>query len=419
MDSMDTNKAEVAVFVGELPFNLKANIDAVSEYGLKKVRICDHEHAPNDDEFDKTYATDLWSEDALLATIAELQSQFQPKLVLTFAEISVVPAGFITERLGVGGHAFAVANRCRNKFLMRQAFSAAGMPGPGFQLIDSIDKLAEQESGVGGFPLICKPVLGFASQGVRRVDNAQELAQAIRHIKRENKYVMHRYYQLGNEDYRGKVLVESFIAGREIGVDGVVCNGEVSILLTIDKPDVSHGPYFGDSLHIAPADLADHEQDALLGSVEAAINAVGITHGPFHLEARIDQAGCVQVIELGARIGFPRLIKQSLGLDIIPIAQRAMLGKYQHRASTPLRYSGNYCINADRVGRYRCITNLAEMKKVPSVVDIPIFVEEGERVSPPPLGNKYIGFAIAAAASYQDVATALEYVKENLALGID
>jgi hypothetical protein len=66
---------------------------------------------------------------------------------------------------------------------------------------------------------------------------------------------MHRYYQLGNEGFRSKVLVESFLRGREVGVDGVMCNGEVSVLLEIDKPDVSNGPYSGDSLHIAPARL--------------------------------------------------------------------------------------------------------------------------------------------------------------------
>ena len=145
---------------------------------------------------------------------------------------------------------------------------------------------------------------------------------------------------------------------------------------------------------------------------------MGITRGPFDLVARIDAKGSVHLIELGARIGFPRLIKLSLGLDIVSIAQRAMLGDYRHRLAKRRRFAGNYCINADRHGRYQRIVNPDEMRAVPGVIDIPVFVQGGEKVSPPPLGNKYIGFVIAADDTYREVSEALEYVKNNMRLEI-
>jgi len=94
------------------------------------------------------------------------------------------------------------------------------------------------------------------------------------------------------------------------------------------------------------------------------------------------------------------------------------LGDCSHRSSSLRRFAGNYCINADRAGRYRRIVNLDEMRGVPGVIDIPVFVKAGEKVSPPPLGNKYIGFVIAAAETYREVAEALDFVKNNMQLEI-
>jgi hypothetical protein len=149
---MSTEKAKVAVFVGELHFSLEADIDTASDYGLKKVRVCDGDHAAADVRFEKTYTTDLWSEDALLRCMDELVDEFKSRLVLTFSEVTVVPAGFISERLGVSGLPLDVANRCRSKFLMRQALADARMPVPEFRLIDSVEDLAGTHHSMSGFP---------------------------------------------------------------------------------------------------------------------------------------------------------------------------------------------------------------------------------------------------------------------------
>jgi D-alanine-D-alanine ligase len=100
----------------------------------------------------------------------------------------------------------------RNKALAKQLFKAAGIRTPDFVLLhdDTVPPLDL------GWPLIVKPVAEDASVGIDQgsvVSNEEELLARVKYVR---------------ETYGGSVLVEEYIAGREIQVSLADLGGDDS-----------------------------------------------------------------------------------------------------------------------------------------------------------------------------------------------
>ncbi|GAA0853375.1 hypothetical protein GCM10009114_05990 [Aliiglaciecola litoralis] len=243
------------------------------------------------------------------------------------------------------------------------------------------------------------------------------MVKAIRRINRDNAFVLSSFYNLFCPEDVNKVLVESFATGKEYAVDGIVVDGEAQILQIIDKPDVSNGPYFPDSVHISPANIDDNAKNQLIIATKSSVAAVGLVNGPFHLEARIDQ-DIVNVIEIGARIGFPRLLKLSTGLDIVKLTIEQHFKAKLADTIGPTCFAGNLCINPETAGFFNGISNLETLRKLPNVDEIVVFVQPGDKVHPPPDSSGYIGFAIVKGNSYDEVATTLYEIRDTIQIDI-
>jgi biotin carboxylase len=297
---------------------------------------------------------------------------------------------------------------------MRQALSAAGVSVPRFLGIADSKQLCNAVAAVGGFPIVCKPLLGFASQGVQKAADLDQLKDAVRRIRRMNRFVMRRYYAIGETASADSVLLEQFLPGQEYAIDGVVQHGRAGLLLVIAKPDVSQGPLFADSMHIAPARLGESEYETLADTVQAAVTAVGIHTGPFHIEVRCNDDG-VHVLEIGARIGFPRLLRHTTGIDIMSLVINLLRDdRFAEFPAPATRFAGNLCINADRTGVFDHLANLDRVRNHPGIEEVPVFVQPGERVAAPPDNTRYLAFVIASGSSYAEVEQALVYAKHNL-----
>lgn len=403
------------VFVERLPFDLSASLGYLDKLGIKRILLSDssapHEEDPDYDIF---LSADLYDATQLEAAADRIRTQFEIQFVLGFSETSVLPAAYIASRTGANGISLDTARKCRNKLAMRERLAAAKLAVPRFKAASVIDHLPNIVDELGGFPIMCKPLLGFASQGVQKTNTIGELREAFRRIRRTNKFVMRKYYQLGDLAAADQVLLEEFLPGEEFAVDGFVHHGEVEILLHIAKPDVSNGPYFADSMHIAPATLTDGERVELDATVESAVRAMGLETGPFHMEVRRNPGG-VFVLEVGARIGFPRLVRHTTGYDIVSSVVDMFLEQDPPApVPVPYQFAGNLCINAPKAGLFEGLSNLDAVRQHAHIAEIPIFVELGDRLSAPPESNRYIGFVISVADTYNDVEDALTYAKQAL-----
>src|SRR5262249_41557812 len=59
------------------------------------------------------------------------------------------------------------------------------------------------------------------------------------------------------------ILIEGFIPGREYAVEGLVHHGHLHVLAIFDKPDPLDGPFFEETIYVAPSAATDAEQLAI------------------------------------------------------------------------------------------------------------------------------------------------------------
>ena len=124
------------------------------------------------------------------------------------------------------------------------------------------------------------------------------------------------------------LLLESYLPGAEVAVEGLLRGGCLEVLAVFDKPDPLEGPYFEETLYVTPSRLPT----AVLAEVEAvatrAARALGLREGPIHAELRVDGER-VSVLELAARsIGglCSRALRFGAGVSLEQVILRHALG---------------------------------------------------------------------------------------------
>jgi biotin carboxylase len=96
------------------------------------------------------------------------------------------------------------------------------------------------------------------------------------------------------------ILVEEFISGREVALEGLLTDGRLHLLALFDKPDPLDGPFFEETIYITPSRLPLASQAAMVRCTEQVAQALGLRYGPVHAELRINAAG-PWLLEIAAR----------------------------------------------------------------------------------------------------------------------
>src|ERR1700719_678915 len=176
---------------------------------------------------------------------------------------------------------------CRSKLRQREILRDAGLPVPGFFSF-RLDKRVEKILPRVQFPCVIKPLRLAASQGVIRANSPEEFQGAVARIK---ELLESPEVRVTREPELGRLLVERYIPGAEVAVEGLLTRGKLRILAVFDKPDPLEGPYFEESIYITPSRLPDDIYDRVLDCAERTVRALGLTHGPVHAEFRINDEG--------------------------------------------------------------------------------------------------------------------------------
>jgi biotin carboxylase len=270
-------------------------------------------------------------------------------------------------------------------------------------LIGPSDDAGEVATAIG-YPLVMKPLDRAAGQGVMRVDRSEELAPLLDRLRRI----------VGGS---AQVMLESFMTGREVAVEGLVNDGALTVLAVFDKPDASDGPFFPETILVTPSRLPTAVIDECERVAQAALGAIGITHGPVHIELMVDGAR-VQVIEVAAR-SIGGLCSKSLnfglmGTSLETLILRNALGMDKpelHRESVS---SGVLMIPIPKPGTFVEIRNTDAVRQLSHVTGMDITIRPGRKVEPPPEGDRYLGFVYARATSADEVENSLRQAKELL-----
>ena len=325
-------------------------------------------------------------------------------------------AATLANALTLPHNSIASVEAARNKAVSRRLFRDAGLPVPRFEVLP-LDEDPGPAAARVGFPCVVKPLVLAASQGVIRADDLPSLRAAVEHIAA---ILADRTIQKRGPAAR-QILIEGFIPGREVALEGLLRNGTLDVLALFDKPDPLDGPFFEETLYVTPSRLPKPVQDAIAACAARAASAIGLSHGPIHAELRINDQG-PWLLEVAARsIGglCSRTLRFGTGLTLEEIIIRHALGMAIPSLERERRAAGVMMIPIPKAGRLRDIRGEDEAKTVPGIDEVTIMIRRGQRVVPLPEGKRYLGFIFARGDLPEFVEAALREAHRRLAFDIE
>jgi len=302
-------------------------------------------------------------------------------------------AAVAAEMFGVPFHPPATARACRDKFLARQLYEAAGLRTPWF-FRAGLDGDASALSARAQYPCVLKPLGLSASRGVIRANDPSEFEVAFQRIAKMGE----KYLQ-----------VEGYIPGREFAIEGLVTGGEFRALAIFDKPDPLEGPFFEETVYVTPSREPDAVQRELLETTARAARALGFRHGPLHAELRHNAEGA-WMLEMHARpIGglCARALRFEGGVPLEEVILRHALCEDVSRMRLADGASGVMMIPIPKGGLYQGVEGVEQARAVAGIEDLIVTATEGQRLVPLPEGASYLGFIFARAESASEVEAAL------------
>lgn len=292
----------------------------------------------------------------------------------------------------------------RNKHELRRLLAEAGLPSPPFGLVGVGDDPARAARNAP-FPCVLKPLALAASRGVIRADDEAQFTSAFHRIV---KILSERDVAALGEAAR-RILVEGYVPGAEVALEGLLDRGQLHVLALFDKPDPLEGPYFEETIYVTPSRLPETAQKEVGAATRQALRAIGLEDGPIHAELRVNDDG-VWVIEVAARsIGglCSRVLRFGTGIRLEELILRHAIGLPIESLERERRPAGVMMIPIRRAGILRRVRGLGEARKVKGIEGVRITIPLGQRVEPLPAGDRYLGFMFARAATPGAVEAAL------------
>ncbi len=300
----------------------------------------------------------------------------------------VIAAALASERLGLAHNPPAAVAHTREKASMRRVLEAGNVPQPRFVLLAAGDEVAAAVRVVG-LPCVVKPLSLSGSRGVIRANDLDQTRASVSRVR--------GILAAAGERDDAPLLLESYLPGREVAVEGLLRSGRLEILAIFDKPDPLEGPYFEETLYVTPSRLAA----AVLTEVErvtaVATRALGLREGPIHAELRVHE-GSVSVLELAARsIGglCSRALRFGTGVSLEQLILRHALGLPLEGLALQPAAAGVMMIPIPRGGTLTQVGGQERARAVPGVAGVEITIARGRPVVPLPEGDRYLGFMFA------------------------
>jgi biotin carboxylase len=387
-------------------------LEAARELGVELVVGAEQRHALDDAIGSRVIELPLHRPEIAADAIVEFADEAPLNAIVPVDDAGVAAASLAAERLGLAHSPPAATALTRDKAAMRRRLALAGVPQPDFVLVVGGDDPSAAAARLG-LPVVIKPLELSGSQGVIRADTLEEVAVAAARIQR----------MLGRptEEASAPLLIERFVPGVEVALEGLLQRGTLRTLAIFDKPDPLNGPYFEETLYITPSRLPDEVKRAVEDLTSAAVVGLGLTEGPVHAEVRVD-GDAVVVIEVAARsIGglCARSLRFGLGVSLESLILRHALNLPLRDTTAAHAASGVMMLPIPRAGVMVEVCGREAASSVPGIVGLEITIAPGSWVEPLPEGDRYLGFMFARGETPVAVESALRRAHAKLDVEID
>ncbi len=389
-------KKRLLILAGKLGYQTRGFAEAAEKLGIEVIFATDRCQQLDDPWGDHALALHFEKpREAGEQIVRELRAS-PPNAVLALGDRPTPAAAYAARALGLRGNPPEAVEISRNKLRQREALAKAGVRVPRFWAFTATDDPAQVATRVQ-FPCVVKPTMLAASQGVIRANNAAELDWAVRRVC---EVLQSPEIQAQREPGLDQLLIETYIPGNEVALEGLLEHGSLRTLAIFDKPDPLEGPFFEETIYVTPSRLAVEKQRAIEGCAARSAAALGLVTGPVHAEFRVDGDGpCL--LEIAARpIGglcsrALRFGPERISLEELLIRASLDLGGSDLERETEA--SSVMMIPVPRSGIFQGVDGMDEAESTSGVTEVRITARLYDYVAAWPDGSSYLGFIFARA----------------------
>ncbi|MFL5628465.1 MAG: ATP-grasp domain-containing protein [Ktedonobacteraceae bacterium] len=354
---------------------------------------------------------DFANPQASIRTIVEYAQEHPIDAILSVDDAASELAALASAALGLPHNSPCAAEAARDKLLMRSLMSKGGAPCPVYRPYSLSADPVEVAAQVN-YPCVVKPLRLSGSRGVIRADTPGEFVAAFNRTRR----------LLLSEGHTpdDSLLVEDFIPGFEVALEGILTHGQLKVLTLFDKPDPLDGPFFEETIYTTPSRLSTSVQSAIANCVTIAAASLELREGPVHAELRVNEHGpwmleiagrsigglCSTILEFGSGMCLEELIlRHAIGQEITSIERE------EHAA-------GVMMIPIPAAGMLKAVHGIAEARAVPHITGVEITAKINLALVPLPEGASYLGFIFARADTPGEVEDAIRQAHKRLRFDI-
>lgn len=374
----------------------------------------------------RSLSLDLSAPDAGAIQIQEFAKRYPLDAVIAVDDVGTLVAVRAAQSLGLPHNPFSAVEATRNKHLLRQRLARGELLSPRYRVLSVDDDCHRSGAQIGeqvGFPCVVKPLSLSGSRGVIRANNPEEFVDAFERLRT---ILADPEVAADCGDTAANILVEAYIPGQEVSLEGLVIHGEVAILAIFDKPNPLEGPFFEETIYITPSRLPSSVQDEVAGVTQSSVDVLGLLDGPIHAELRVNEEG-VWPIDIAAR-SIGGLCSRALFFGVEGLEGDMSLEELilRHATNTSQPYSNNRDQSSTGVmmipipapGRLTAIHGVEHAEAVAGINEVTMMVRPGDSLVPLPEGDQYLGFILARAESPASVESALRAAHAQLSFDV-
>ena len=402
---MDPNIKHILLLLPTKTYRAEAFLSAASHLGVAVTIASDQPQTLSELSPRKSLVINFSKPERATEEIVALAQTHQIDAVVGVDDDTTILVSMVSKALSLPHNSVKSARTTRSKYQMREALVTGGIPSPRFELISVGMDPSEIANGVN-FPCVLKPLSLSASRGVIRANNPTEFVKAFQRIVRI----------LGSSDVKSRkdvraaqILVEDFIPGIEVALEGIMIRGRLKVLAIFDKPDPLDGPFFEETLYVTPSRLPVDVQNGIISCTAQTADVLGLREGPVHAELRVNDDGA-WIIEIAARsIGglCARTLRFGMGISLEELIIRHAIGMEVESLQRERRPAGVMMIPIPHAGILREVRGKRDAERVTGIEEITISIPIGREVLPLPEGASYLGFIFARGNTPESVEASL------------
>ncbi len=403
----ERGRNHVLLLLSPLTYRAAAFLEAAERLGLEVTKGIDLPKALAE-YWNQPFGLDFSRPDEATRAIVAQARETPFDAIVSVDDTASILAATASAALGLPHNSPEAALAARDKSVMRERLRMGGAPVPGFRRFP-LTADPREVAGQVDYPCVVKPLLLSGSRGVIRADDPAEFVAAFERLRT-------LLVKEGNAPEGTAVLVEEYIPGVEVALEGLLTAGELYPLAIFDKPDPLEGPFFEETIYVTPSRLPAETQAAIVAATAKAAVALGLRTGPVHAELRVNGRGpwiveiagrsiggrCSTILEFGTGMSLEELIlRHAVGLPL-PALERAG------------NAAGVMMIPIPAAGILTGCSGVEEAAATPGVTGVEISAPIGGPIVPLPEGASYLGFIFARGADPATVETALRAAHAKL-----